>query len=46
VVDASTYDVQFDDRMFLMDRPVLLDRAAMSSFGFRLGEVTLSFHKP
>jgi Protein of unknown function (DUF3833) len=45
-VDDSTYDVQFDDWMFLMDRQVMLNRAAMSKFGFHLGDVTLSFHKP
>ncbi len=45
-VDGSTYDVQFDDWMFLMDRQVMLNRAAMSKFGFHLGDVTLSFHKP
>lgn len=45
-VDGSTYDVQFDDWMFLMDGQVMLNRARMSKFGFGLGEVTLSFQKP
>jgi hypothetical protein len=44
-VDGSTYEVQFDDWMFQMDEHVLLNRATMSKFGFRLGEVTLSFYR-
>jgi hypothetical protein len=31
--------------MFMMDDKVMLNRAVMSKFGFRLGEVTLSFRK-
>jgi Protein of unknown function (DUF3833) len=42
-VDGRTYDVQFDDWMFLMDDRVMLNKAVMSKFGIRLGEVTLSF---
>ena len=42
-VDGTVYEVQFDDWMFQMDERVLLNRATMSKFGFRLGEVTLSF---
>jgi hypothetical protein len=37
--------VQFDDWMFQMDEQVLLNRATMSKFGIRLGEVTLAFRK-
>jgi hypothetical protein len=44
-VDGSVYDVQFDDWMYLMDERVMLNKAAMSKLGFRLGEVTLSFDK-
>lgn len=44
-VDGKTYDVQFDDWMYLMDERVMLNKAVMSKFGFRLGEVTLSFVK-
>ncbi|QXZ10635.1 DUF3833 domain-containing protein [Comamonas sp. Y33R10-2] len=44
-VDGSTYEVQFDDWMFLIDEQVLLNRATMSKFGIRLGEVLLSFQK-
>lgn len=44
-VDGSVYDVQFDDWMYLMTDTVMLNRATMSKFGVRLGEVTLSFSK-
>lgn len=45
-VDGKTYEVQFDDWMYLMDDKVMLNKAVMSKFGVRLGEVTLAFHKP
>lgn len=45
-VDDKTYDVQFDDWMYLVDDRVMLNKARMSKFGFDLGEVTLSFYKP
>ena len=45
-VDDSVYEVQFDDWMFLVDERVMLNRATMSKFGIRLGEVILSFSKP
>jgi hypothetical protein len=44
-VDGKVYEVQFDDWMYRMDERVMLNMAAMSKFGFRLGEVTLSFEK-
>lgn len=44
-VDGKIYHVNFDDWMFLMDGKTMLNRATMSKFGFRLGEVTLSFSK-
>ena len=44
-VDDKVYEVQFDDWMFLMDERVMLNKAVMSKFGIRLGEVTLSFYK-
>ena len=45
-VDGKVYEVQFDDWMYLMDDKVMLNKAAMSKFGIRLGEVTLAFYKP
>lgn len=44
-VDGSVYEVQFDDWMYLVDERVMLNKATMSKFGIRLGEVTLSFTK-
>ena len=44
-VDGNTYHVQFDDWMILMSPQTLLNRATMSKFGVRLGEVLLSFQK-
>ena len=42
-VDGRVWNVNFDDWMFLVDDRVMLNRATMSKFGIRLGEVTLSF---
>jgi hypothetical protein len=42
-VDGRVWNVDFDDWMFLVDDKVMLNRAVMSKFGIRLGEVTLSF---
>ena len=44
-VDDKVYEVQFDDWMVLIDERVMLNRATMTKFGLRLGEVTLSFVK-
>lgn len=44
-VDGKVWEVQFDDWMYLMDDRVMLNKAEMSKFGIRLGEVTLSFVK-
>lgn len=44
-VGDKTYKVSFDDWMFLQPDGVLLNRAKMSKFGFRLGEVIISFKK-
>ena len=44
-VDGSVYEVQFDDWMYLVDERVMLNKAVMSKFGIRLGEVTLAFTK-
>lgn len=41
----STIAVNFDDWMFLQSDEVMLNRATVSKFGFRVGEVTLFFNK-
>ena len=44
-VDDSTYVVNFEDWMFLMDENTLLSRSYMSKWGFDVGEVTLVMTK-
>ena len=41
--EGKTYDIAFDDWMFLIDERVMLNRAVMSFWGFRVGEVLISF---
>ena len=42
---GRTIAVDFDDWMFLQPHGVLINRAALTKFGFRVGEVTLVFTK-
>ena len=44
-VDGRVWHLDFDDWMVLIDEHRMLNRATMSKFGFRVGEVTLSFQK-
>lgn len=44
-IDGTTWVVSFDDWMFLQPNGVLLNKARMSKFGIRVGEVTIAFHK-
>jgi hypothetical protein len=44
-VGERVFEVQFDDWMWLVDERVMLNKAVMSKFGIRLGEVTLAFTK-
>jgi hypothetical protein len=39
------YRVEFDDWMFLIDERVMLNRAVMSFYGVRVGEVVIAFRK-
>lgn len=43
--DGKRYEVAFDDWMFLIDDRVMLNRAVMSFYGFRVGEVFISFRR-
>ncbi|HQR75667.1 MAG TPA: DUF3833 domain-containing protein [Burkholderiaceae bacterium] len=43
--DGKRYEVAFDDWMFLIDERVMLNRAVMSFYGFRVGEVFISFRR-
>jgi len=44
-VDGSSWDVVFDDWMFMQPDNVLINRATMKKFGFRLGDITIAFIK-
>lgn len=45
-VDGKTWNVAFDDWMYLLDDRTLVNRSEMRKFGLRVGEVTLFFRKP
>lgn len=45
-VSGSVYELQFDDWMHRVDERTVLNKAVMSKFGVRVGDVTLSFTKP
>jgi hypothetical protein len=44
-VDGKTYNVRFDDWMYLIDDDIMLNKSEMSKYGFGLGEVIVSFRK-
>lgn len=44
-VKDKIWKVHFDDWMFLQEDGVLINRATMSKFGIKLGEVTIVFRK-
>jgi hypothetical protein len=44
-VNGKVYHVQFNDWMFLTDPEHMINRAVMSKWGIRLGEVTLGFRR-
>ncbi|WP_300390326.1 DUF3833 domain-containing protein [Henriciella sp.] len=44
-VDGDTWTVGFDDWMYLLEDGVLINRAYVTRFGIRIGEVTISFQK-
>ena len=44
-VDDKVYNVDFDDWMWQLDDKVMMNRATFSKFGFRLGEVLITFYK-
>ena len=44
-IGGRTWHVAFDDWMFLQSDGVLINRADMSKFGIRLGEIVLFFRK-
>ncbi|MBK5540365.1 DUF3833 domain-containing protein [Pseudomonas sp. TH05] len=44
-VDGKTYQVHFDDWMYLLDENTLANRSYMTKFGVELGQVTLFFRR-
>jgi hypothetical protein len=44
-VDGRVWHVDMDDWMFMIDEGIVLNRTTMTKFGFRVGDVTLSFRK-
>jgi hypothetical protein len=44
-VRGDVYEVQFDDWMYLIDERTVINKAVMSKFGVRVGDVTLSFSR-
>ena len=44
-VDGTTWEVSFDDWMYLMDDDTLINRSSMRKFGVELGQVTLFFRR-
>jgi len=45
-VGDSTWNVGFDDWMYLMEDDVLLNRAYVTRYGIEIGQVTIAFRKP
>ena len=45
VVDGKTWHIDFNDWMYLLDEQRLINRAEMSKWGFKVGEVTLWVEK-
>lgn len=44
-VEGKTWHIHFDDWMYLHDSNTMMNRAVMSKFGIKLGEITLFFRK-
>jgi hypothetical protein len=44
-VDGRVWNLQVDDTMFLIDQKVMLNRAVMSKWGLRAGEIFISFDR-
>jgi hypothetical protein len=44
-VEGRMWHMDMDDWMFMIDEQTVLNRTTMTKFGFRVGEVTLSFRK-
>ncbi|MEM9738441.1 MAG: DUF3833 domain-containing protein [Pseudomonadota bacterium] len=45
-VGDSTWNVGFDDWMYLLEDGVLMNRAYVTRYGIEIGQVTIAFQKP
>ncbi|MEL6955744.1 MAG: DUF3833 domain-containing protein [Pseudomonadota bacterium] len=45
-VGDSTWNVGFDDWMYLLEDGILINRAYVTRYGIEIGQVTISFQKP
>jgi hypothetical protein len=43
--EGRTYDIDFDDWMFRIDDRVVLNRAVLTYWGFKVGEVLIAFRR-
>jgi Protein of unknown function (DUF3833) len=43
---GKTYNVSMDDWMYRIDENTILNRIEMTKFGFKVGELIITFHKP
>jgi hypothetical protein len=43
--DSGNYDLDYDYWMYLIDDNTLINRATLSKLGFRLGDITVTFHR-
>lgn len=44
-VKDSTYDIRMDDWMYLMDEHTLINHTTMTKFGFKVGDLLITFRK-
>lgn len=44
-VNGSIYNFKFDDWMYLMNDQILINKAEMTKFGFKVGEINITFVK-
>lgn len=46
VAGGSVYDVRLDDWMYMLNEKVVLNKAELSYFGFKMADITITFVKP
>jgi hypothetical protein len=43
--DSGTFALDYDYWMYLIDENTLINRATLSKFGVKVGDITVTFHK-